>query len=103
MIRFDGLTSLLAGQSTMCVRKKSKQFFYGVKSSSSSPGAPGYIVTDFTPDRNKHLKETLPAFKLLRFCRTLVTLFPSNMHVQLAQHFCLVPLLSHFITSVARF
>ena len=63
----------------MHVRKKSKQLFYGVKSSSSSPGAPR-IKADLTPDRNKHWKKKKwPTFKLLRFCRTLVT-FISQQH-----------------------
>ena len=40
-----------------------KRLFYGVKSSSSSPGSPG-TKADFTPDRNKNLKKTLPTFKM---------------------------------------
>ena len=54
----DGLTSPLARQSTMHVSKKSKELFYGVKSSSSSPGASG-INADFTADRNEHFFKNL--------------------------------------------
>ena len=49
----------------MCVRKKSKQLFLRCQVFSSSPGAPGYLVADFTPDGNKQLNETLPAFELI--------------------------------------
>ena len=43
--------------------RQENNFFYGVKSSSSSPGSPG-TKADFTPDRNKHLKNILPTFKM---------------------------------------
>ena len=63
----------------MCVRKKSKQLFYGVKSSSSSPGAPG-IKADLTLDRNKQKKDRPSSY--LGFVGLSLLLFPSNMHVQ---------------------
>ena len=89
----DGLTSPLARQSTMCVRKKWKQLFYGVReSSSSSPEAPG-IKVDFTPDRNKHFKKW-PTFKLLRFRRTLVTFISQ-------QYACTTP--SHNMSPLSLF
>ena len=52
-----------------CASGRNRNNFFTVSSllAAPHPGAPGYIVADFTPDRNKHLKETLPAFKLLRF------------------------------------
>ena len=81
----------------MCVRKKSKQLFYDVKSSSSSPGAPG-IKADFTPDRNKHLKKNDRPSSYLGFVGLSLLLFPSNMHVQFSQQFCLVPLVIFLIS-----
>ena len=80
-----GLTSFLARQSVMCVRKKSKQFFYSVKSSSSSQGAPG------TKADSVHQTESY-----LLFVGLSVLLFPSSMHVQLSQIFAF-PLFSHFV------
>ena len=84
----------------MHVRKKSKQLFYGVKSSSSSPGASG-IKADFTPDRNKYfLKKDRPS-NYLGFVGLSLLLFPSNMHAQ--PHLttfllCLVPLVKFLIS-----
>ena len=83
-----GLTSFLARQSVMCVRKKSKQLFYSVKSSSSSQGAPG------TKADSVHQTESY-----LLFVELSVLLFPSSMHVQLSQIFAF-SLFSHHIVMV---
>ena len=61
--------------------RNQNNFFCGVKSSSSSPGAPR-IKADFTPDRNKHLKKDDRPSSYLGFVGLSLLLFPSNMHAQ---------------------
>ena len=70
--------------------------FYGVKSSSSSPGAPG-ITADFALDRNKHFFKKVDSLSsYLGLVGLALLLFPSNMYAQLSQHFCLVRLVTFY-------
>ena len=61
--------------------------------SSTSPGAPG-IKLDFTPDRNEQKVDSLSSY--LGFVGLSLLLIPSNMYAQLAQYFCLVPLVTFY-------
>ena len=75
--------------------------FYGVKSSSNSQEAP-VIKADFTPDQNNHLKKPDRPLSYLGFVGLSLLIFPSNMHVELSQNFCLVPLVT-FYHRIVRF
>ena len=75
-----------------------------VKSSRSSPGAPG-INTGFTTDKNKQKHDPPSSYLGFVALSVIFTLFPSNMHanLDLTKNIFALPLLSHFIPILYAF